>query len=332
MLLLPSIFHGFLGLAIIAAIAISLFAIPVAFAEESTWKIRILEGASEVDSSRMFYPDELPVSVGDTIEWINEDSVTHSITSGLPEHPDYHGHFFYPGAVEPNQSILLPLTDSGHDAYYYLCEIHPWMTGKIFVAEAFMAQPETDIPIAVNGAVLQIGKPVMVSGKVHQDFWGTEYEILVYDTNNELVDVKYGNFDENSEYSHKIETNSEQWKENNMFQVKLVYALPSKVAQASFEFSENTNINNESIPDWIKNVGDYWCNDEIDNSEFVNAIQFLIEKNIISIDESNSAQGNFQQVPDWVKSNTCWWSENQISDLDFLSGIEFLVNKGTIRV
>ena len=330
MLLLPAIFHGFLGMAIIAAIAISLFAIPVAFAEESTWKIRILEGSSEDGSSKMFFPAELPVSFGDTIEWVNEDTVTHSITSGLPEHPDYHGHFFYPGSVEPNESITLTLINAGHDAYYYLCEIHPWMEGKIFVAESIMAQPETKVPIAVNGGVLQQGKPLIVSGKVHQDFWGTEYEILVYDTRNELVDVKYGNFDKNSEYSQKIETSSEEWTDN-LYKVKLVYALPSKVAQTSFEFSNNMNLEKQ-VPEWIKDVGSYWCNDEIEDSEFVNAIQFLIEKDVISINDSNKISSQSQEIPNWIKSNTCWWSENQISDIDFLSGIEFLVNKGTIRL
>ena len=40
---------------------------------------------------------------------------------------------------------------------------------------------------------------------------------------------------------------------------------------------------NEQIPEWIKNTAGYWSNDEINDSEFFNLIQFLIDKEIINI-------------------------------------------------
>ncbi|MCH7647350.1 MAG: HYR domain-containing protein [Thaumarchaeota archaeon] len=87
-----------------------------------------------------------------------------------------------------------------------------------------------------------------------------------------------------------------------------------------------------AIPDWIKTVASVWCDDKIANSEFISAIQYLIENNIISISETSSGYGSSQEIPSWVKNNACWWSQNLITGEDFASGIEYLVQQGIIRV
>jgi len=40
----------------------------------------------------------------------------------------------------------------------------------------------------------------------------------------------------------------------------------------------------ESVPDWIKNTAKFWTEGKITDTEFLNAIKFLIEKNIIQVD------------------------------------------------
>jgi len=332
LLLEPSVSHGIIGLFVIGVLAISLLTFPAIFAEESpnTWKIRIIEGATGANPSHVFYPNELPASLGDTIEWVNEDSVTHSITSGIPKFPDHYGFFFNAGIVEPGESVSITLDNTDFDAFYYLCEIHPWMTGKLFTSEAFVAQPETVTPITVEKKSYEQGETIAVSGKVHQDFWGTDFQILVYDESKELVNIVFGYFDDDAAYKETIATN-EKWNAGKNYQLKLVYALPSKVAQTNFEFSTNSLVETKSIPVWIKNIGQYWCSDQINDSEFVNAIQFLISNEVIKI-TSKTLSASDEFIPEWVKSSTCWWSENQISDIDFLSGIEYLINKGTIIV
>lgn len=332
LLLEPSIFHGILGLFVIGILAASIIAFPAIFAEEmpTTWKIRIMEGASNQNPSHVFYPNELPVSIGDTIEWVNEDSVAHSITSGVPDFPDYYGHFFDAGIVEPGQSVSITLDNSDFDAFYYLCELHPWMEGKLFTDEAFVAQPETESPITLEKKSYKQGDSISVSGKVHEDFWGTDFQILVYDEAQELVDIVHGYFDDDAAYTQAIKTNK-NWDSDGNYQLKLVYALPSKVAKTNFEFSSNSMIESKSVPTWIKNIGQFWCSYQINDDEFVNAIQYLIENKVIHVSSTNLSEAE-QFIPEWVKNSTCWWSENQITDIDFLSGIEYLVNKGTIRV
>lgn len=331
MLLLPSIFHGILGMITISVIAFSLLVFPNVFADNSeTWSISIVKDASN-QAENSFFPNELPVNDGDFVEWINQDTVTHAITSGLPDFPDYYGHFFDAGVINPGESksVQIKITD-GLEAFYYLCEVHPWMKGKIFVSGTPTSNAETINPIQSNKLSYETNESVNISGQVHQDFWGTDYQILIYDKDNKLIDIATGDFDEESKYS--LSLNTDNFDIDGKYKLKLVYGLPSKVAETEFEYDNILSKNNIIIPTWIKNVGEYWCTEQIDDGEFLSAIQYLIQKDIIVISTVNGVGQSDQQVPDWVKNNTCWWSENQITDVDFLSGIEFLVNKGTIRV
>ena len=86
------------------------------------------------------------------------------------------------------------------------------------------------------------------------------------------------------------------------------------------------------IPDWIRNVAGYWCNDEIDDASFVGGIQYLIENKIIIVPVTESETSSPQAIPSWIKNNACWWSDGQISDKDFASGLEFLIKNGIILV
>ena len=332
MILLPAMFHGILGMIAISVIALSLMVFPSAFAEDSeTWSVSIVDGASDSDSIESFYPNELPVGDGDFVEWINNDDISHSITSGLPDFPDYYGHFFDAGLVEPGEKISVQINIvDGFEAFYYLCEIHPWMKGKIFVSGTPTSTPETANPIELDKSTYETNEKIKVTGQVHQDFWGTEYQLLTYNQENQVIDMTLGKFDEQSQFIDTINTNN--FDSSGKYKMKLIYALPSKSAEIQFEFSKIVSENNENIPTWIKDVGEYWCTDQINDEEFVNAIQFLINKKIIIVNAVDMQGPSDHQIPEWIKNNTCWWSDNKITDIDFLSGIEFLVNKGTIRV
>ena len=300
---------------------------------QNEWKITIPDGASDQDTVGWFYPNELPVLVGDVIVWENNDNVNHSITSGLPQHPDDSGLFFNLGKIKPGESISYELKNSDFSAFYYFCEIHPWMTGKLFLSNLEIAQSETDMPIILEKQTYSYGEEISVSGQVHKDFAGTKYSTLVYDQNNLLVDFSNGFFDSDGSYLQTIQAKGTTWEMNGNYQIKLVYAVPSKVVATNFQFLNNfiVNENSQVVPDWIKNVGNYWCNDQIDDFEFINAVQYLIKIQVIDL--TNTVSDTFSvHVPEWVKNNACWWSDDKISDVDFIFGIEYLVNIGTIRV
>ncbi len=85
------------------------------------------------------------------------------------------------------------------------------------------------------------------------------------------------------------------------------------------------------IPKWIKNNAGWWRDGHLDDSSFVNGIQFLINEGIMEIPPTHQGLGG-TDIPPWVKNNAGWWAENRISDDDFVNGITYLVNQGIIVV
>ena len=93
------------------------------------------------------------------------------------------------------------------------------------------------------------------------------------------------------------------------------------------------------IPSWIKNVAGWWANGDVSDNEFLTAIQYLINNNIISITYTpcnqtieNQTASSAKMVPDWVKNNAKWWSDDLIGDADFINGIEYLVKEQIIKI
>jgi len=87
-----------------------------------------------------------------------------------------------------------------------------------------------------------------------------------------------------------------------------------------------------SIPSWVKVLAGFWCNGDINNENFIDGIEYLIENKIIIISSSNPSSQSSSTIPEWIKNNACWWSQDKISDNDFVTGIEYLVNNGIIVI
>jgi hypothetical protein len=86
------------------------------------------------------------------------------------------------------------------------------------------------------------------------------------------------------------------------------------------------------IPQWIKLNADWWSNDKISDSEFLESIDFLFEKEMVIIPSKEmNAQGSWK-IPSWIKITAGWWSDEKISDDDFLYAIENLVKREIIII
>ncbi|QLH05350.1 peptidase [Nitrosopumilus oxyclinae] len=86
------------------------------------------------------------------------------------------------------------------------------------------------------------------------------------------------------------------------------------------------------IPQWIKTNADWWVNNQISDSEFLEGIDFLFEKQIASVPERDVIAESQWDVPSWVKISTEWWHEEKISDDEFLNIIENLVKRKIIVI
>ena len=87
----------------------------------------------------------------------------------------------------------------------------------------------------------------------------------------------------------------------------------------------------ESVPEWVKNTAGWWATDAISETEFVNAIEFLIKDELIQVSISETTK-NSNGVPEWVKNTAGWWATDAISEKEFIRSIEFLIESGLISL
>jgi len=112
-------------------------------------------------------------------------------------------------------------------------------------------------------------------------------------------------------------------------------------AIVEIEIAENpllTELNGDvvsppEIPSWIKNSAGWWAEGAIDDSDFVEGIQFLIKEGIMKIPPTTQGPGSGgNEIPSWIKNNAGWWAEGAIDDSDFVQGIQFLIKEGIMKI
>jgi len=88
-----------------------------------------------------------------------------------------------------------------------------------------------------------------------------------------------------------------------------------------------------NIPDWVKQVAEFWITDLIEDSGFVQVIEYLVQQDIITIPYAEAPEGQAAaEIPSWIKMNADFWVNGKISDDEFAIGLEWLINNGIIRV
>jgi hypothetical protein len=87
------------------------------------------------------------------------------------------------------------------------------------------------------------------------------------------------------------------------------------------------------IPSWIKNNAEWWAAGQIDDSSFVQGIQYLIKEDVLKIPPTTQGSGSgSNDIPAWIKNNAEWWAAGQIDDDSFIQGIQFLIKEGIMRI
>jgi len=88
------------------------------------------------------------------------------------------------------------------------------------------------------------------------------------------------------------------------------------------------------LPSWIKSNAAWWSNDAIEDADFLQGIEYLIQQGIIVVPltESSSDSQSNQPLPDWIKNNAAWWSQDLIGNDEFINAIQWLLENGIIRI
>ena len=96
--------------------------------------------------------------------------------------------------------------------------------------------------------------------------------------------------------------------------------------------SDGIKSNNASIPKWIKTTAKSWSQGDLQDSEFTNAIQYLISKGVMQIPHGVSVASPTQKIPTWLKNSAGMWADGQTTDDEFVQSIQWLISKGIVQV
>ena len=105
-------------------------------------------------------------------------------------------------------------------------------------------------------------------------------------------------------------------------------------SDSAFSSEQQNTVTTEfpQVPSWIKNNAGWWADGIIDDSSFVQGIQYLIKEDIITIPDLPKSINTGGTVPEWIKNNAGWWADDLLDDDTFVNGIKFLVEKGIIVI
>jgi len=97
---------------------------------------------------------------------------------------------------------------------------------------------------------------------------------------------------------------------------------------------EVETLKSQYIPIWIKNNAAWWSQQLIEDSDFVAGIEYLIQNEIITIQDDQVIAPSYSSndIPVWIKSNAGWWSEDLITEKEFIDGLQWLISNGIIQV
>jgi len=84
-------------------------------------------GCEEFNSC--FTPADISINAGDTVHWMNIDTVAHTVTGGSPANGP--SGVFDSSLLMADAAFAFTFDEAG--SYDYFCMVHPWMTGSISV-------------------------------------------------------------------------------------------------------------------------------------------------------------------------------------------------------
>ena len=88
-----------------------------------------------------------------------------------------------------------------------------------------------------------------------------------------------------------------------------------------------------SVPKWFKTTVSWWTDDKITDRDFIDSIEYLINKKIIRVPQVDIKITYYsEKVPLIFKNNAKLWIQEKISDKEFIDEVEVLVKQGIIKV
>jgi hypothetical protein len=192
------------------------------------------------------------------------------------------------------------------------------------------------VDISTDNESYVLGESVIFTGSVNKYDEDRSLRITVFDTSKNLIITKKTPVDTYGAFSYTVQLN-EKFSDGKYI-VKSQYGnSKSTVTTSSFLIIANNIPSMEStmseIPVWIKNNAGWWADGSIDDSSFIQGIQFLVKEGFMKIPVTQQGSGTASnEIPVWIKNNAGWWADGSIDDSSFIQGIQFLVKEGFMKI
>ena len=186
---------------------------------------------------------------------------------------------------------------------------------------------ESAISIATNQSVYEYGDHLVMIINV-SEITGEDLSIFITDpTERRSLLLQQPIYQEYTEFPSKFPFDATIWKPGT-YVLELEYLGDKSSTQ--FIIEDTGKI---ALPFWIKDLAHMWITEPlVTDKDFARALEYLIEKGIISIPYTEPGTETVSSIPEWVKNNAEWWIEGKISDTEFTLALQYLVKTGIITV
>ena len=142
------------------------------------------------------------------------------------------------------------------------------------------------VEISTNQESYSLGESVIFTGNVNKYDEDRSLRITIFDSSKNLISTKKTPVDTYGKFSYTVELN-EKFSDGK-FIVKSQYGNSKSTVTTSSFLITTANMptmesNASEIPVWIKNNAGWWADGSIDDSSFVQGIQFLVQEGFMKI-------------------------------------------------
>ena len=186
---------------------------------------------------------------------------------------------------------------------------------------------ESAISITTNQSVYEYGDHLVMIINV-SEITGDDASVYIIDpTERRSLFLQQQISQEYTEFPSKFPFDATIWKPGT-YVLELEYLGDKSSTQ--FIIEDTGKI---ALPFWIKDLAHMWITEPlVTDKDFARALEYLIEKGIISIPYTEPGTETVSSIPEWVKNNAEWWIEGKISDTEFTLALQYLVKTGIITV
>jgi hypothetical protein len=110
------------------------------------------------------------------------------------------------------------------------------------------------------------------------------------------------------------------------------YTIDSSGNEARASFVVTVGDNFVKIPDWVKNLTQYWLNHQMSDVQYAATLKYLIEQKIVHVPYSKQTTDDAaSEVPIWIKTNSQKWIDGKMSNDEFSIGVQWMLERGLIQ-